>query len=110
MSLLLFQEIDTFNEEQSNKIERETIGELKTIRFMREFNKDDLRRMTKEEEILLIAWCNGERTNEVLKNDEKDLKKLMKEYSERYISQYDSHMYFEEDVLLMLKEVKGGNK
>jgi len=71
MSLLLWQELYNENIESLKKARRYTLGEFKQINFL--INKSG--NLTEEQEKLLTAWSNGERTEEDAdhENEEKSI-------------------------------------
>jgi hypothetical protein len=64
MSLCFYQELDTWSYEKLKDLEKRTEGELKIIRFYKNLRED--RKITPQDEELLLSWERGERLNEDL--------------------------------------------
>lgn len=64
MSLCFYQEMDNLSYEKLKDLEKRTEGELKIIRFYKNLRYD--RKITPEDEALLLSWERGERLNEEL--------------------------------------------
>jgi predicted N-acyltransferase len=62
MGLCFYQEIDYFSYDKLVQLEKETMGELKIIRFYKNLRAD--RKITEKDEELLVSWERGERLNE----------------------------------------------